>query len=126
MKEKFQELYENLQLDRNNSSWSKEVSLMHRFEELESEIAEVREALEKEDYNNLKDELGDTLWDLLSMIIIAEEKGLFNGKEVIGGAIEKLKRRKPHIFEGKKLSKEEESKMWLEIKKREKAGEYNE
>ncbi|MBL7057655.1 hypothetical protein ISS09_05225 [Candidatus Woesearchaeota archaeon] len=125
MKEKFQELYENLKLDRNNSSWSKENSMTDRFKELESEITEIREALEKEDYENLKDELGDALWDLLFMIIIAEEKGLFHGKEVIGGAITKLKRRKPYLFEGKKLSKEEESKMWLEVKKKEKAGEYN-
>ncbi|MBU1201146.1 MAG: nucleotide pyrophosphohydrolase [Nanoarchaeota archaeon] len=120
MKEKFQELYESLKIDRKNSEWSREHSMKERAEELYKEVLEIKQALENDDVKNLREELGDALWDLLFMIVIAEEQKLFSGKEVINDAMEKLKRRKPWIFTGKKLSKEEESKLWNEIKKKEK------
>jgi len=116
MKDAFQELYENLKLDRQMSEWSNDNTLQDRFEELKSEIKEIHEALELEDYPNLRSEMGDALWDLMFMIIIAEEEELFTGKEVITSAIQKLKRRKPWIFKGIKIPKEEESRLWQEAK----------
>ncbi|MAG39243.1 hypothetical protein CMO90_04115 [Candidatus Woesearchaeota archaeon] len=116
MKEKFQELYETLKIDRNKSAWSKKNDFKQRIEELSSEIEEIKQAIEKNDTENLREELGDALWDLLFLIIIAEEKKLFTGKEVISETIEKLKRRKPWIFNGEKVSVEEEIKRWNKTK----------
>ncbi|NQU98216.1 nucleotide pyrophosphohydrolase [Candidatus Woesearchaeota archaeon] len=120
MKEKFQELYESLKLDRKNSEWSREHSMEDRLKELQSEVDEIKKALENDDIENLKDELGDALLDLIFMIVIAEEQGLFNGKEVIDNTVTKIKRRKPWIFNGEKVSKEEENRRWNETKKLEK------
>jgi len=120
MKEKFLELYESLKLDRKNSEWSREHSMEDRLKELQSEVDEIKKALENDDIENLKDELGDALLDLIFMIVIAEEQGLFNGKEVIDNTVTKIKRRKPWIFNGEKVSKEEENRRWNETKKLEK------
>ncbi len=123
MKETFENFYKMLKLDREKSSFSKSHSLEDRFTELKLEIEEIGKALENNDTENLKEELGDGLWDLLFMIVIAEEKGLFSGKEVFDGAIKKLKRRKSWIFEeGEMKTREEEIELWNENKRKEKLG----
>lgn len=120
MKDSFQEFYEMLQLDRKNSAWSREGTLEFRTKEFAGEARELAEAVEKLDDENLKEELGDALWDLMFLFIMAEEKGLFTAKAVIEGAMQKLRRRKPWIFTGEKVSKEEEVRRWIEAKKEEK------
>lgn len=123
MKETFGKFYKMLKLDREKSSFSKSHSLEERFSELKLEIDEIGKALENNDTENLKEELGDGLWDLLFMIVIVEEKGLFSGKDVINGSIKKMQRRKPWIFEeGEKKTREEEIELWNENKKKEKLG----
>lgn len=123
MKETFGKFYEMLKLDREKSSFSKGHSLEDRFAEFKLEIEEIGKALENNDDENLKEELGDVLWDLLFMIIIAEEKGKLSGKDVIDGAIKKLQRRKPWIFEGGEMKTvEEEIELWNENKRKEKEG----
>lgn len=120
MKERFAEFYSMLALDRRNSAWSRQDTFLHRYEELLSEVKEIKESLDNKDDENFKEEVGDALWDLLFLMVMAEEKGIFTAKEVIEGAIAKLKRRKPWIFTGKKLSIDEEVKRWTEVKKLEK------
>lgn len=120
MKERFSELYDTVKKDRDFSPWSKNNTFKERFEELVNEVQEAREALEKNDLSNLREEIGDILWDTLFLIIIAEEEKLFTGKEVIHEVIEKFKRRKPHIFENKLVDMEEEVRIWKEAKMKEK------
>jgi len=120
MKERIEDFYKMLELDRKNSARSKLSTLKSRYEDLEREVHELKLAIDKNDDENLKEELGDALWDLLFLMIIAEEKGKFTSKEVIEGAMDKLKRRKPWIFEGKEISMEEETERWHEAKRKEK------
>lgn len=120
MKKKFVELYEILKLDRRNSPWSKNNTFHSRFKELESEIEEIRNALNNEDYINLKEELGDAILDLVFLSVIAEEKKLFTLDDVLNNTIRKLRRRKPWIFTNEKVTVEEEHKRWEEAKKKEK------
>jgi len=120
MKDSFEDLYEKLVLDRKYSNYSKTATLKDRQDELEKEIQELRQAIMNNDTDNLKEELGDALWDLLSLMIIADEKEMFTTKEVIEGAIFKLKSRKPWVFEGKPLPVEEELARWHEAKRKEK------
>ena len=122
MKESFDELYRILKIDRGNSAYSRERSLKGRFKDLKEEVEEIGQAIEKDDFNNLKEELGDALWELISLIIIAEEKGEFTAKEIIQEAIKKIRRRKPWIFTRKILTQEEELEFWIKIKKKEKEG----
>jgi len=120
MKEMFEELYKAVKKDRNNSEFSRKHTMKARLEEFQSEVNEIKKALENKDFENLKEELGDALWDLIFMIAIAEEQKIFTGKEVINNVIEKFKRRKPWIFNGEKLDVEEEVRRWDKTKEIEK------
>lgn len=72
---------------------------------------------------NLKEELGDLLLQVVMHAAIAEEEGLFTMDDVIAGVSEKMIRRHPHIFGGTNVSGSDEVlKNWEEIKRLEKAG----
>ncbi len=72
---------------------------------------------------NLKEELGDLLMQVVIHAQIAEEEGLFTIEDVCRGISEKMIRRHPHVFGGADFATEEEQKAaWDEIKKQEKAG----
>jgi NTP pyrophosphatase (non-canonical NTP hydrolase) len=117
MEKAFGELVESLLVQRKKCPWASGRNLAEQLPELESEVRELREAVEKNDFENMKEELGDVLWDVLFLGIIAEEKGLFSLKDTIEGAHAKLKRRKPWVFGNEKVSSKEEAvKRWNEIK----------
>ena len=75
------------------------------------------------DAENLKEELGDLMLQILLHAQIAEEEGLFTIREVMDGASEKMIRRHPHVFGEESyelLGGHADS--WKEIKQIEKAG----
>lgn len=75
------------------------------------------------DAENLKEELGDLLLQVMFHSVIAEEEGLFSFDDVAKTVSEKMVRRHPHVFAGVTYnSKEEQHAAWEEIKKQEKAG----
>ena len=65
------------------------------------EVYEVADAIEREDYSDLKDELGDLLFQVVFYAQLATEDGFFDLSEVIEGICDKLTRRHPHVFGGK-------------------------
>ncbi|MBP3261224.1 MazG family protein [Pseudobutyrivibrio sp.] len=72
---------------------------------------------------NLKEELGDLLLQVVMQAQIAEEEGIFTMDDVAKGITEKLIRRHPHVFGDVKVSGTEEVLMnWEEIKAKEKEG----
>lgn len=121
MKDTLHEFLEMLKLDRKNSAWAKENTIESRFAELKSEIAEIEAAINKKDMQNLKEELGDALLDLMTLMVIAEDQGHFKAEDSIKEIIKKIKRRKPWIFNGEKLTAEQEVQRWKEAKKKEKS-----
>ena len=75
------------------------------------------------DPENLKEELGDLLMQVVMHARIAEEEGYFTMDDVIQGIIDKMIRRHPHVFGEATVSGScEVLKKWDEIKKEEKAG----
>ena len=62
------------------------------------EAYEVVEAIETGNYNELEDELGDLLLQVIYHSVIAEEKKKFNINNVISKSVQKMKSRHPHIF----------------------------
>ena len=60
------------------------------------EAYEVADAIDREDFKALKSELGDLLFQVIFHAEMANEKGIFDLKEVISGLNEKLVRRHPH------------------------------
>ena len=75
------------------------------------------------DAENLKEELGDLLLQVMFHAVIAEEEGLFTFDDVAKVVSEKMIRRHPHVFSGVTFkSDEERHAAWEEIKKAEKEG----
>lgn len=62
------------------------------------EAYETVEAIDKQDWDELKRELGDLLLHVVFHSVIAEQGGRFTLKDVIEAETEKLVRRHPHVF----------------------------
>lgn len=84
------------------------------------EAKEVVAAVDSNDTENLKEELGDLFWDTLMVMLIAEKEGLFRSTEPFQALIEKMRRRKPFLFTGQKVTLAEAEEMWASAKAREK------
>lgn len=121
MKDSFEQLVNDIKKSRKECPWMREQTLEKQKDELLAEANEVAEAIDKEDFENLKEELGDLLYDLLHLIEIGAENRLFTAKEVIDEVTAKIRRRKPYVFGDVKVNTIEEAKaVWQEIKKQEK------
>ena len=85
------------------------------------ESGEVIEAIDNKDDENLCEELGDVLLQVVMHAQIASEQNRFTMEDVIQGVSEKMIRRHPHVFGDAKADSPEESlSLWKEIKRREK------
>lgn len=89
---------------------------------LTNETQEVLDAIDKCDYENLKEELGDVLLQVIMNAQIAKEQGLFDFNDVVQVLCEKLIRRHPHVFGDieKPTTPEESLKLWKMVKEIEK------
>lgn len=88
------------------------------------ESGEVIQAIDNKDDDNLCEELGDVLLQVVMHARIAQEEDRFDINDVIQCVSEKMIRRHPHVFGDVKVSSPEESlALWKEIKKQEKASE---
>ena len=102
--------------------WDRAQTFETMKEYLASETQEVFEAVDRHDMENLCEELGDVLLQVVLNSQIAAEQGAFTIDDVIDGISRKMIRRHPHVFGDVKVSTPEESlALWNEIKKREKA-----
>lgn len=87
------------------------------------ESGEVIEAIDKKDDENLCEELGDLLLQVVMHAQIAAEEGRFTMEDVVRGVNEKMIRRHPHVFGDAKVDSVEDGlKLWEQIKQQEKAG----
>ncbi len=82
------------------------------------EAYEVADAIERGDIDDLKDELGDLLLQVVFHSRIAEEAGLFAFPDVVDAISDKLERRHPHIFG---VVTDAAPGFWEEIKARERS-----
>ena len=81
------------------------------------EAYEVADAIERGDRQQLKDELGDLLFQVVFYAQMASEAGDFDFDAVAGAICDKLRRRHPHVFgSGGTLSAAEQSAAWEDIK----------
>src|ERR1700722_16866990 len=67
------------------------------------EAHELAEAIEKNDGEGTKEELGDLLLQVIFHCALAQNKGLFTLENVIEGICTKLIRRHPHVFADAKV-----------------------
>lgn len=101
--------------------WDKEQTHESLIKCLREESQEVIDAIENRDKENLCEELGDLLLQVMLHSQIASENGDFTIANVIDGICEKMIRRHPHVFGDVKVNSPEESlELWNLIKKQEK------
>ena len=115
-----QELLEIVKILRSKDGceWDRAQNFSTMKECLKNESEEVLQAIDKADYDNLKEELGDVLLQVIMNAEIASEMGLFSFSDVVQVLSEKLIRRHPHVFgdEPKPTTPEESLALWRKIK----------
>ncbi|MEG0494951.1 MAG: nucleoside triphosphate pyrophosphohydrolase [Eubacterium sp.] len=85
------------------------------------ETYEVIDAIETGDTDNLIEELGDLMFQIVFHAQLGSEEGLFTINDILEGINEKMIRRHPHVFmTPEAISTEEVVINWDEIKKEEK------
>jgi tetrapyrrole methylase family protein / MazG family protein len=121
---KFEKLVEIMSVLRgpNGCPWDKQQDHSTLKPMLVEETYEVLEAVDNNDSEGLREELGDLLLHIVFHSQLGTEAGKFNIDGVIDGICDKLIRRHPHVFaDGTASSAEEVVKNWEEIKAQEKA-----
>jgi ATP diphosphatase len=87
------------------------------------EVYEVIEAIENKDYDALKDELGDLLFQIVFYAQIASEEKRFEFVDIVNSINDKLTRRHPHVFADQSYRDEEQlHRQWERIKHQERKG----
>ncbi|MFU2508061.1 nucleoside triphosphate pyrophosphohydrolase [Pseudoalteromonas sp. ASV78] len=86
------------------------------------EAYEVADCIEKGDFSELQNELGDLLFQVIFYAQLANEQGLFDFNDVVAGLNSKLVRRHPHVFsEQQALTDQQLSEQYQAIKAQERA-----
>ena len=83
------------------------------------EAYELADAIAAEDFAQVRDELGDVLFQVVFYAQMARELGLFTFEDVVDGISKKLLRRHPHVFAetgGQSVSETEVKDRWEQIK----------
>ncbi len=102
--------------------WDQEQTHESLKECLLEESQEVIDAINNKDDDNLCEELGDVLLQVVMHAQIATEEGRFTMDDVVQGVSEKMIRRHPHVFGDIKVDSVEEGlDLWNAIKQQEKA-----
>jgi len=87
------------------------------------EAYEVADAIEQENWPELREELGDLLLQVVFHARIAEDRGLFDLDDVAGAIADKMVDRHPHVFgnESRDKTAEQQTRDWETIKAFERA-----
>ncbi|MFV0643989.1 MAG: nucleoside triphosphate pyrophosphohydrolase [Sphingomonadaceae bacterium] len=83
------------------------------------EAYEVSDAIERKNWSDLQDELGDLLLQVVFHSRIAEEYDYFTFEDVVQTISDKMKRRHPHIFGDQNHNYSPDAQQWETIKKKE-------
>lgn len=110
-------------LGENGDVWAKQLTGEELLKYFQEELDELKAAYAKDDMNNVVEELGDLLMQLLYQTGIGENEELFSLEEVLEGINQKMRRRHPHVFDGVKAETPEEvDAIWQKIKEQERKG----
>jgi ATP diphosphatase len=86
------------------------------------EAYEVADAIDRKEWQELRDELGDLLLQVVFHSQMAQEQGLFEFDDVVHAISEKMLRRHPHVFgDARYADVEEQKRAWEAIKQAERA-----
>ncbi|MFC1671341.1 nucleoside triphosphate pyrophosphohydrolase, partial [Spirochaetota bacterium] len=106
----------------NGCAWDKEQTSNTLKPYLIEEAYEVYDAIDGDDAEHMKEELGDLLYQIYAHAQIAKEKNIFTIDDIARGITEKLIRRHPHVFGDEKVDNPKDViDRWEKIKKTEKS-----
>jgi len=94
----FERLRDIVELLRVECPWDREQTHASLRPCIIEEVYEVAEAIDKQDMDNLKEELGDVLLQIIFHASLARESGAFNYTDLVNEECEKMIRRHPHVF----------------------------
>src|ERR1700687_4752319 len=79
--------------------WDREQTLRSLTHFVLEEAYEVVDAIERDDHESLKEEIGDHVFEGVFLAEIASEAGLFTIADSLRSVADKLVRRHPHVFQ---------------------------
>jgi nucleoside triphosphate diphosphatase len=93
--------------------WDREQDFQSIVPHTIEEAYEVADAVTRGDMDDLRDELGDLLFQVVFQARLAREQGAFDFHDVANAISDKLERRHPHVFGGEKIASSlEQSRAW--------------
>ena len=115
--DKLIEIMDELRLE---CPWDKEQTMDSLKTLTIEETYELVDAINNNDFDEIKNELGDLLLHIVFYSKIASEKDIFDFNDVIESISKKLIFRHPHIYQNKeKISQEQVKKSWEKLKLKE-------
>ena len=97
--------------------WDRSRKIEDMAENIEEESKEVMEAFKNRDYKNLREELGDVLFNIILTSVIAEEMNKFTIDDVLNDIDKKIRDRHTWVFgKDKARTPEEALEMWRKNK----------
>jgi ATP diphosphatase len=113
---------ERLRDPQNGCPWDREQTFATIAPYTIEEAYEVADAIERNDTTDLRDELGDLLFQVVFHARMAQERGWFDFDDVAASIHDKLVRRHPHVFADAAFdNRAEQTANWEEHKARERA-----
>ena len=103
---------------KNGCPWDKKQTMDSIMPHTIEEVYEVAEQVYRKNFNKLKEELGDLLFQVVFISQIAAEKKKFNFNDVVKSITKKMIHRHPHVFKKKKFKNLKEFKFWWENSKK--------
>jgi MazG family protein len=96
--ERLLEIMRKLRDPKSGCPWDREQNFASVAPYTIEEAYEVAEAIADSDYAELRDELGDLLFQVVFHAQMADEAGLFSFGDVVAAISDKMQRRHPHVF----------------------------
>ena len=117
---KLLKIMEKLRNPQNGCPWDKKQTLESIIPHTIEEVYEVAEEIYTKNYNNLCEELGDLLFQVIYLSQIAKEEKKFDFNDVINSITRKMTSRHPHVFGNKKFKNTKDFDEWWEKSKNKK------
>jgi XTP/dITP diphosphohydrolase len=121
--QRFLELVEIMDTLREKCPWDQKQTIHSLRSNTIEELYELVDSIVEEDWDGIKEELGDIMLHVLFYAKIGNEKGKFTLDEVMEGIAKKLIHRHPHIYGDVKVDNDEDVKRnWEQLKLQEGKG----
>ena len=121
--QRFLELVEIMDTLREQCPWDKKQTIHSLRSNTIEELYELVDAIVEEDWDGIKEELGDIMLHVLFYAKIGSEKGKFTLDEVMEAIAQKLIHRHPHIYGDVKVENDDDVKRnWEQLKLQEGKG----